>query len=84
MTRGDDRILEFLYNEGNKPIISTPAVISVNTNYSGDYIRKRVQRLRDAELIEYHNEDRAMFQITDRGIDYLNGELELDDFEYEA
>ena len=84
MTRADDRILEFLENEGNKPLISTPAVISVNTDYSIDYIRKRMVRLREGGLITYYDEDRGMYEITDRGRAYLAGALALDDIDIDV
>lgn len=79
MTRADDAILEFLLNEGNKPIISTPAVIEANIDYQISHVRTRLRELENADLVEYYDEDRGLYQITDRGRAYLAGELEKAD-----
>ncbi|WP_080505815.1 hypothetical protein [Halomicrobium katesii] len=79
MTAADDRILEFLLNEGNEPIVSTPAVVEMNLDYQITHIRTRLRELHKAGLVEYYDEDRGAYQITDRGRAYLAGELEADD-----
>ncbi|ADD03886.1 homolog to phage PhiH1 repressor protein [Natrialba magadii ATCC 43099] len=83
MTRADDAILEFLLNEGNHSIVSTPAVIEANIDYKISHVRTRLRKLDSAGLVEYYDEDRGLYQITDRGRAYLNGELEADELEPE-
>ncbi|WP_137288102.1 ArsR family transcriptional regulator [Natronorubrum halophilum] len=82
MTRADDAILEFLLNEGNHPIVSTPAVIEANINYKISHVRTRLRKLDSAELVEYYDEDRGLYQISERGKAYLKGELDADDLEH--
>lgn len=81
MTRADDAILEFLLNEGNQQIISTPAVIEANIDYQISHVRTRLRELESANLVEYHDENRGLYQITDRGRAYLEGELNSEDLE---
>jgi predicted transcriptional regulator len=75
MTNADDRILEFLRNEGNGELIANPAVIAVNIGFSPHTVRERVGPLRRCGLIEYHDGDRGLYRITDTGRDYLDGRL---------
>lgn len=81
MTRADDAILEFLLNKGNRPIVATPAVIEANIDYKISHVRNRLRELESAELVEYHDEDRGLYQITEKGRGYLNGELDAEDLE---
>lgn len=83
MTAADDRILEFLLNEGNRPIVATPAVIEMNVDYQRTHVSNRLSELLDAGLVEYYDEGRAAYQITDHGRAYLNGELDAEDLERE-
>lgn len=73
MTQGDDRILETLESSG---LALSPAVIAYNTDYSRNYINKRIRKLREKELVE--RPDEGYYQITDLGRSYLAGELEKD------
>jgi len=81
MTRADDAILEFLLNEGNKPIVANPGVIEANLAYQISHVRSRLRELDEAGLVEYFDEDRALYQITDRGRAYLAGELDANDLD---
>ena len=81
MTAADDRILEFLLNEGNRPLVATPAVIEMNVDYQRTHVSNRLGELLDAGLVEYYDEERAAYQITDRGRAYLAGELDADELE---
>jgi len=81
MTNADDHLLEFLLNEGNREIIATPAVIAENIDFNPGYVRQRVSKLLENELIEYHDEDRGMYKITDRGREYLAGDLDAEELE---
>ena len=81
MTRADDTILEFLLNEGNRPLSATPAVVEANTDYKISHIRNRMRKLHEAGLVEYYDENSGIYRITDRGRAYLAGELDADDLE---
>lgn len=81
MTAADDRILEFLLNEGNQPIVATPAVVEMNVDYQRTHVNNRLRKLRDAGLVEYYDEERAAYQITDLGRAYLAGEIDADELE---
>ena len=74
MTQADERILEFLHE---KDIVASPAVVAANIDYTGEYISRRCQKLADAELIQ--RVDATNYRITDRGEQYLEGELDADD-----
>lgn len=76
MTQGDDRILETLESSG---LILSPAVIAKNTDYTRNYVNKRMRKLREEGLVE-RVED-GYYRISDRGRAYLRGELDADDFE---
>ena len=81
MTRADDAILEFLLNEGNRPLIANPATVEANIDYKISHVRRRLRALQKGELVEYYDEDRGLYQITDRGRAYLDGDLDADDLE---
>ena len=74
MTQADERVLEFLRE---KDIVASPSVIAANIDYTGEYISRRCQKLADAELIQ--RVDATNYRITDRGEQYLEGELDADD-----
>jgi len=76
MTRADDYILEFL---GDHDIIASPRVISVNIDYSHQYVNERMKPLRENALVE--NEGDGLYKITEKGRAYLSGELDADDLE---
>lgn len=81
MTNADDHILEFLLNQGNREIIATPAVISVNIDFNDGYVRQRLSELLDAGLVNYHDKNRGMYQITEKGRKYLAGDLDASELE---
>lgn len=81
MTNADDHILEFLLNEGNRELIATPAVIAENIDFNSGYVRQRVSQLLERGLIEYHDEDRGMYEITELGRKYLAGDLDAEELE---
>ena len=74
MTSADNRIMEFLRD---KEIVASPRVISVNIDYDRQYVSKRLRILAQNDLVD--NIDTGLYQITDRGQLYLDGELEKDD-----
>jgi len=74
MTSADNRILEFL---DEKDIVATPQVIAANIDYTRQYVNKRIRILAQNELVEKNDE--PLYQITERGRQYLKGELNVDD-----
>lgn len=79
MTQGDDRILETLETSG---LILSPRVLSANTDYTRNYINKRLRKLRENDLVE--RVDEGLYRITDRGRAYLAGELDAENLETES
>ena len=48
---------------------------------SGDARRRRLRALQKGGLVEYYDEDRGLYRVTDRGQAYLKGSLNAGDFE---
>ena len=76
MTQGDDRILETLESSG---LVLSPRVIAENTDYTRNYINKRMRKLRENGLVD--RVDDGLYRISDKGSAYLAGELDADDLE---
>jgi len=76
MTQADSRILETLEDSG---LVLSPRILAVNTDYSRHYVSRRLSKLHEAELIE--KVDDGLYQITQKGLDYLAGDLEADDLQ---
>jgi len=81
MTRADDAILEFLLNDGNRPIVANPSTVEANVEYKISHVRRRLRALEEGDLVEYYDEDRGLYRITDLGRAYLAGEIGADDLE---
>lgn len=81
MTPVDRAILERLYNEGNTELVLTPALIADNTDYARTTVREHISVLNEEGLVEYYNEDRAVYQLSDRGRAYITGQLPAEDLE---
>ncbi|WP_222919929.1 ArsR family transcriptional regulator [Natrinema sp. SYSU A 869] len=81
MTRADDAILEFLLNEGNRPLIANPSTVEANIDYKISHVRRRLRALQEGGLVEYDDKDRGLYRITDQGCAYLEGKLDADDLE---
>lgn len=81
MTRADDAILEFLYNDGSPELVATPAVIEMNIEFGISTVRSRIRKLEKQDLVEYWDRERGAYQITQRGMEYLRGELVAEDLE---
>jgi len=82
MTPVDRAILERLLNEGNIELVLTPAVIGENIDYKAQTVREHLIELRKHGMVEYHDKDRAMYRLTDRGRGWTQGEIpteEVDD-----
>lgn len=76
MTPADRAILERLWNEGNEELVLTPALIAENTDYARTTVREHMLELLEKGLVEYYDEERAIYRLTDRGRAYLEGELD--------
>lgn len=81
MTPQDRDILQLLLNDPNQELVMNPGVIAVNTDWSRQSVRKHMLTLREHGLIEYYDEDRALYQLSDRGRKWLKGELPTEDLE---
>ncbi|WP_248518424.1 ArsR family transcriptional regulator [Salinarchaeum laminariae] len=79
MTRADDAILEFLLNEVNRSLVASPSTIEANIEYGLTHVRRRLRELDDGDLLEYYDRDRGLYQITERGCAYLDGEISADE-----
>jgi predicted transcriptional regulator len=73
MNQTDDRILSVLDESG---LMLSPAVIAVNLDYTRGWVSKRLRKLLEAGLIE--KSQSSYYQITERGEQYLAGEVEAD------
>ena len=83
MTRADDTILEFLLNAGNEDLIATPAVVEMNIEFGISTVRGRLRNLHEAGLVEYYDKSRGAYQISEKGKQYLEGELDASELEHE-
>jgi len=81
MTPVDRDILERLENEGNRELVLTPALIAENTDWGHQTIREHVTVLRNHHLIEYHDEKRGIYCLSERGKEYLQGKIEPTELE---
>nr|WP_254270691.1 winged helix-turn-helix domain-containing protein [Halorussus aquaticus] len=79
MTQGDDRILETL---AESDLILSPAVIAINTEYTRNYVNKRVAVLLENDLIERVQD--GYYQISEKGRQYLAGDLNANKLEDES
>ena len=78
MTPVDRDILELLQNGGQRELILTPGVIAANTDWKRQTVREHLLLLSDHGLVEYHDESRALYRLSDRGRSYLHGEVDVD------
>ena len=85
MNEKDDTILEYLQDVG---AAEPPKVIHWNLiedrhqgNFSLKTLRRRLDRLEEAGLIEVARESGPYFRITDRGERYLSGEHDASESE---
>lgn len=88
MNETDGAILEFfaeLESAGFRIWLSpTPVWINATQNLdvldkSRDTISRRMVKLAEMGLLERTDEKRGYYRITDKGVAYLNGELDADD-----
>ena len=78
MNQTDDRILELLDESG---LELTPTVLAHNLDYSRSWVSRRLSKLVDAELVAV--DDGSYYLITEKGREYLAGDLETDELSTE-
>lgn len=77
MTQADDRILETLQDSGLR---LSPRILAANIDYSRHYIARRLAKLEEGELVI--KIDEGLYEITDKGVEYLSGELSAEELEF--
>ncbi|MCU4750888.1 phage repressor protein [Halobacteria archaeon AArc-curdl1] len=76
MTILDDRILEFLSEQGpRQPSQITDGLAELGMEYNSKYVGRRCQELADDALLE--NLGNGIYTTTSKGEEYLDGELNL-------
>lgn len=78
MTKSDDAILELL---SETDIALPPAVISFNIEISHPTVRRRLPNLLNHELVRKADEDKGYYEITEKGREYLAGDLDASELE---
>ncbi|WP_424019284.1 ArsR family transcriptional regulator [Halorientalis pallida] len=81
MTPVDRDVLELLRNGDERELVLTPGVIAVNSDWERQTVREHLLQLSDEHLVEYYDEARALYQLTDRGRRYLRGDLAVEALE---
>ena len=81
MTPADRAILERLANDDCGELVLTPGLIAANSDYARTTVREHLPVLLEHDLVEYYDEDRAIYQLSDRGRQYLAGELDVSELE---
>jgi len=76
MNQTDNRILDLL---DESDLILSPNVMAINLDYTRNWVSRRVSKLLDAGLVEQVNG--AHYRITDKGRDYLSGEIDTKELE---
>lgn len=83
MNEKDDIILEYLRDTG---VAEPPKVLHFNliregADHSIDTTRRRLKRLEKSGLVQIVKEKGAYYEITDAGVAYLAGDLDVDKLE---
>lgn len=79
MTKSDDAILELLED---CEISIPPRAIAFNIqNVSRPTVDRRLPKLEEAGLVKRYDDPQGYTEITDRGREYLAGELDAEDLE---
>lgn len=79
----DRDILERLWNPGNRELVLSPRLIAENTDWGRDAVRAHMLELRKHGLVEYYDEDAGIYQLSERGRQWLEGEVETSELEDE-
>jgi predicted transcriptional regulator len=89
MNEVDDSILEFFNSQGDRVSLPPTAVwynlaeVFEVTNKSQDTVARRMRGLENSGLLQKVDEQRGYYRITEKGRDYLSGELDAKDLERE-
>lgn len=67
MTPVDRDVLELLSNGDRRDLVLTPSVIAANTDWKRQTVREHLLQLSEHELVEYYDESRALYQLSERG-----------------
>ena len=78
MTNADDTILDFFEDHA---IALPPAAVAYNIDFSYSHVRNRMRTLAAHDLLQKVDEEKGYYEITDRGIAYLAGELDARELE---
>lgn len=84
MTPVDRDILELLHNDAGRELVLTPGLIAENTDWERQTVREHLSDLLDHDLVEYHDESRAIYRLSARGRDYLAGKTDVSELEEEG
>ena len=77
----DYDILRRLQNPGNTELVLTPRTISENTNWSRSGVDSHLRVLREHNLVEYYDEGKSLYQLSERGRAWLEGEIQAGDLD---
>lgn len=77
MTPVDRDILELLENGDRQELVLTPSVVAANTNWERQTVREHLLGLAANGLVEYEDEARALYRLSERGRAYLAGRLDV-------
>ncbi|MFB6180008.1 MAG: ArsR family transcriptional regulator [Halorientalis sp.] len=78
MTPVDRDILAVLRNGECQELILTPGVIAANTDWKRQTVREHLLTLIEHDFVKYHDQQRALYQLSERGRAYLRGDIDLD------
>jgi len=81
MTKSDDAILELLEETD---IALPPAAISFNIDVSHPTVRRRLPKLLEHGLVRKADEDKGYYVITEKGRQYLAGDLDASSLKNES
>lgn len=81
MTPMDRDILERLWNPGNNELVLSPRLIAENTDWGRDAVRSHMLELLEHNLVEYYDEDSGIYQLSERGRAWLEGDIPAEDLE---
>lgn len=76
MTPVDRDVLELLENRGNRELVLNPRLIAENTDWKRATVREHVRTLYEQGFLEYYDESGSIYRLSEKGRNFLAGELE--------
>jgi predicted transcriptional regulator len=67
--------------KSHQELILNPGTIEANTDWERQSIRQHILKLLEHGMVEYYDEDRALYQPSDRGRAWLTGHLTTEELE---